>query len=397
MSYIERRFERISRIDNNSILWEYSDVEPLENDNPVGPRWIRNYVNDTYWFVDLNGNAIQVDIDRWNIRGNVGLDVENEYIGNYDAVDLPFRTNNQERVRITSEGNVIIGNGADSNSALLNLYSLSKGFLPPRMDTSQKSEIETPEDGLIVFDTTLNSLSIYYDSDWHQIGAGGGVTSFNERTGDIILLDSDVTTALGYTPENVSNKVTTIVPELINDTEYPSTSAVYNYITTAISKSFGAFQTDESQFAAANNIGYGVRFNTIDIGGYGVNIEGDSFGNKTLIQFEKAGFYNIQFSFQFINSDTQIKDVTIWLRKNGEDTSADIAGTGGFVSIPNKHGGVNGHNIVAWNYFVQANAGDFFQLVWSTTDHNHVSMEYLSAGDPPPSCASAILTVNQIN
>jgi hypothetical protein len=265
------------------------------------------------------------------------------------------------------------------------------------MDTSQKSEIETPEDGLIVFDTTLNSLSIYYDSAWHQIGAGGGVTSFNERTGDIILLDSDVTTALGYTPENIANKVTTIVPELINDTEYPSTSAVYNYITTAISKSFGQFQEDSSQYAAASNIGYGVRFGIIDIGGYGVSVEGDSFGNKTLIQFEKAGFYNIQFSFQFINADTQIKDVTIWLRKNGEDTSADIAGTGGFVSIPNKHGGINGHNIVAWNYFVQANAGDFFQLVWSTTDHDHISMEYLAAGNPPPSCASAILTVNQVN
>jgi hypothetical protein len=397
MSYIERRFERISRIDNNSILWEYSDVEPLENDNPVGPRWIRNYVNDTYWFIDLNGNAIQVDIDRWNIRGNIGLDVENEYIGNYDAVDLPFRTNNQERVRITSEGNVIIGNGADSNSALLNLYSLSKGFLPPRMDTSQKSEIETPEDGLIVFDTTLNSLSIYYDSAWHQIGAGGGVTSFNERTGDIILLDSDVTTALGYTPENVTNKVTTIVPELVNDTEYPSTSAVYNYITTAISKSFGQFQEDASQYATANNIGYGVRFGIIDIGGYGVSVEGDSFGNKTLIQIANTGVYNIQFSFQFQNLHNQIEDVVIWIRKNGENTEEDIPATAGFVSVPNSHGGRPGTIIAAWNYFVQANAGDFFQLVWSTSDHTHVSMEYYKSGSPPPSAASAILTVNQIN
>ena len=397
MSYIERRFERISRIDNNSILWEYSDVEPLENDNPVGPRWIRNYVNDTYWFIDLNGNAIQVDIDRWNIRGNIGLDVENEYIGNYDAVDLPFRTNNEERVRITADGNVIIGNGADSNSALLNLYSLSKGFLPPRMNTDQKSEIETPEDGLIVFDTTLNSLSIYYDSAWHQIGAGGGVTSFNERTGDIILLDSDVTTALGYTPENVANKVTTIVPELINDTEYPSTSAVYNYVATAVSKSFGAFQEDASQYAADSNIGYGVRFGIIDIGGYGVSVEGDSFGNKTLIQIANTGVYNIQFSFQFQNLHNQIEDVVIWIRKNGETTAEDIPATAGFVSVPNSHGGRPGTIIAAWNYFVQANSGDFYQLVWSTSDHTHVSMEYYPTGSPPPSAASAILTVNQVN
>ncbi len=187
MSYIERRFERISRIDNNSILWEYSDVEPLENDNPVGPRWIRNYVNDTYWFIDLNGNAIQVDIDRWNIRGNIGLDVENEYIGNYDAVDLPFRTNNEERLRITAEGNVIIGTDVNSTSAILNLYSLSKGFLPPRMTTSQKLEISSPEDGLMVFDTDLQGLFIYYNMTWNAIGGGGGVLSFNGRTGDVTL------------------------------------------------------------------------------------------------------------------------------------------------------------------------------------------------------------------
>jgi hypothetical protein len=401
MSYIERRFERISRIDNNSILWEYSDKEPLENDNSPGPRWIRNYVNDTYWFVDLNGNAIQVDIDRWNIRGNIGLDVENEYIGNYDAVDLPFRTDNEERVRITAEGNVIIGNGADASSALLNLYSLSKGFLPPRMTTTQKNNIISPEDGLIVFDTTLNSLSIYYASAWHEIGGGGGgVLSFNTRTGDVTLLDTDITTALGFTPENVANKVSEIVPELINDTNYPSTSAVYNYIASIISnlpsKYYGAWQDDANQNTTANNVGVGVRFNTTDIGGHGIDIVEDSSNNKTLIKVDNSGAYNIQFSFQFKNSDTQIKDVSIWLRKNGDHSAHDIAGTGGFVSVPNKHGGVNGHLIAAWNYFVEAEAGDFFQIVWSTTDHDHITMEYIPANSSP-SCASSILTVNQVN
>jgi hypothetical protein len=397
-NYIYRVLDRISKIENNSILWEYSDTDPLEIGNEAGIRWVRNYLNETYWFIDADGNAIQIDIDRWNLRGNIGINPEINYIGNYDYVDLPFRTNNEERLRITADGNVIIGGGADSISALLNLNSTSKGFLPPRMDTSQKSEIETPEDGLIVFDTTLNSLSIYYDSAWHQlVFSDGCVTSFNERTGDVTLLDTDVTTALGYTPENVANKVTTIVPELINDTEYPSTSAVYNYITTAVSKSFGAFQDDATQYAAASNIGYGVKFNTIDIGGYGVSIEADSLGDKTFIQFEKAGFYNIQFSFQFQNLHNQIEDVTIWIRKNGETTAEDVPATAGFVSVPNSHGGRPGTIIAAWNYFVQANAGDFYQLVWSTTDHTNVSMEYYPAGSPPPSAASAILTVNQVN
>lgn len=397
-NYIYRVLDRISKIQNSSILWEYSDTDPLEIGNEVGIRWLRNYLNETYWFIDADGNAIQVDINDWGIHGNIGMNPETNYIGNYDDVDLPFRTNNEERVRITADGNVLIGTDINSTSAILNLYSISKGFLPPRMTTSQKLEISNPEDGLMVFDTDLQGLYLYYNMTWNAIGGGGGVLSFNGRTGDVTLLDEDVISALGYTPENVANKVTTIVPELINDTEYPSTSAVYNYVASAIPvKSYGAFQQDSSQYATDNNVGHGVMFNTNDIVGHGVEILGDSFGNKTLISFQNSGTYNIQFSLQFVNEDTQLQDVTVWLRRNGEDTSADVVGTGGFVSVPNKHGGVNGHNIVAWNYFVELNAGDFYQLVWSTTDYTHVSMQYLTAGNPPPSCASAILTVNQIN
>jgi hypothetical protein len=110
-----------------------------------------------------------------------------------------------------------------------------------------------------------------------------------------------------------------------------------------------------------------------------------------------AWYYNIQFSFQFQNADNQLHDVSIWLRKNGQNTAADVAGSGGFVSVPNSHGGTPGHCIVAWNYFVQANANDYFQLVWSTNSAANVTMEFYPAGSPPPSSASAILTVNQVN
>lgn len=162
-------------------------------------------------------------------------------------------------------------------------------------------------------------------------------------------------------------------------------------------KSYGAWQTDTTQTAAVNNTGYGVKFDIGDITGHGVVIQPDALGNNTLIKFVNAGTYNIQFSFQFQNSDNQLHDVSIWLRKNGQNTAADVAGSGGFVSVPNSHGGTPGHCIVAWNYFVQANANDYFQLVWSTNSAANVTMQFYAAGSPPPSSASAILTVNQVN
>jgi len=176
-----------------------------------------------------------------------------------------------------------------------------------------------------------------------------------------------------------------------------STLNIPNYTTTSAAKYIGAWQDNATQTAASNNVGYGVRFGTPDISGLGIDINNDSLGNPTLIKMNYTGYYNIQFSFQFQNTDTGDQDVSIWLRKNGSTTPYDVASSAGFVSIPSSHGGTPGHTIAAWNYFVEANAGDFFQLVWSTTLASRVTMQYYPAGNPPPSAASAILTVNQVN
>jgi hypothetical protein len=100
--------------------------------------------------------------------------------------------------------------------------------------------------------------------------------------------------------------------------------------------------------------------------------------------------YNLQFSLQLENSDTQEHDVTIWLRKNG----ADVAGTSGFVAVVAKHGGINGHTITSWNYLLSVVGGEYYELVWSATS-TQITMPFIPAGSPPPSTASAIFTVTQ--
>ena len=51
-------------------------------------------------------------------------------------------------------------------SAILSLDSVSRGFLPPRMTTTQKNAIATPAAGLQVYDTTLNQMSYYNGTTW---------------------------------------------------------------------------------------------------------------------------------------------------------------------------------------------------------------------------------------
>ncbi len=57
------------------------------------------------------------------------------------------------------------GSPADA-SALLDVKSTSKGFLPPRMSTVQRDLITTPAAGLVIFNTNINSLQLYNGTGW---------------------------------------------------------------------------------------------------------------------------------------------------------------------------------------------------------------------------------------
>lgn len=61
------------------------------------------------------------------------------------------------------------GNTADA-SAILELKSTTQGFLPPRMDSTARTSISSPAVGLIVFDTTTDSLWVFNSgSGWKEI------------------------------------------------------------------------------------------------------------------------------------------------------------------------------------------------------------------------------------
>jgi hypothetical protein len=54
-------------------------------------------------------------------------------------------------------------------SAQLELTSTTKGFLPPRMTTTQINAIASPATGLEVFNTTLNCTCFYNGTSWRQV------------------------------------------------------------------------------------------------------------------------------------------------------------------------------------------------------------------------------------
>ena len=59
-------------------------------------------------------------------------------------------------------GAVSIGSGSTpSTKAILDLTSTTKGFLPPRMTTTQRDAITSPVAGLMIYNTTTNKLNVY--------------------------------------------------------------------------------------------------------------------------------------------------------------------------------------------------------------------------------------------
>jgi hypothetical protein len=57
------------------------------------------------------------------------------------------------------------------NSAMLDVYSLSKGLLVPRLTSTQRIGISAPADGLLVYDTDADTYYYYANSAWHTIDA----------------------------------------------------------------------------------------------------------------------------------------------------------------------------------------------------------------------------------
>ena len=149
---------------------------------------------------------------------------------------------------------------------------------------------------------------------------------------------------------------------------------------------YGAFSSDQDQTATINTATL-MTLNTTDFSNQ-VSIA------SSKITVQNAGIYNLQFSAQFQNTDTAFQDVYIWLRQNG----VDIPGSTGFVSVPNRHAGTDGHLIVGWNYFISMEATDYVEIYWSIPS-TAVSIQHLAASGSPtkPSTQSVVATMSFVS
>lgn len=67
--------------------------------------------------------------------------------------------------------NAQVGIGTETGhpSSILDVSSTTRGLLPPRLTTAQRDAIASPAAGLMIFNTTTNTLNIYTGAIWYQV------------------------------------------------------------------------------------------------------------------------------------------------------------------------------------------------------------------------------------
>jgi hypothetical protein len=91
----------------------------------------------------------------------------------------------------------------------------------------------------------IKNSNTNYDTAWAN-PPSSGVSSFNTRIGDVTLDSSDVTDALTFTPEDVSNKVQNLSSP--DAATYPSTDAVSNAIENLLGSTFETVSKNLKQY-----------------------------------------------------------------------------------------------------------------------------------------------------
>lgn len=150
----------------------------------------------------------------------------------------------------------------------------------------------------------------------------------------------------------------------------------------------GSFLSTLDQLAVSTTAAYAVTYNTTDIS------NSVSVTNNSRITVTYSGIYNLQFSIQFVNTSVQIHDVDVWAAVNG----TNLSNSNSRFSVPNSHGGTDGHLIAALNLFLTLQAGDYVELYWHT-DNTNVSIQYLPAATTPtrPATPSVIATMTFVS
>ena len=237
---------------------------------------------------------------------------------------------------------------------------------PPRVPLTD------PRSGLIAREWYLFFLSLFNQT-------GGSAVSLEDVQKGPPTQDLDINALLAQASLNAesSSALLSQYATLANDVQALEVAPAYTPQLPRLR--YGSFYDTTDQTAAVINTAYGMTFNSTDI------TKGVTIGTPTSrVYVDTHNVYNIQFSAQFVNTAGGTHNVWVWLRKNG----TNVANSATTLRLQ----GNNAETVAAWNFLLDMNAGDYFELMWEVSDLA-VALLADPASAVHPAIPSIILTV----
>lgn len=314
----------------------------------------------------------------WKTAGNSNTNPSANFIGTTDAADWVIRTNNLERARVTSAGNVGIGTPTPNNSALVEIASTTRGVLVPRIvltATTVAAPVAAPATSLLVYNTNTAAdvTPGYYfwdgskwvrlidannnSNDWKLLGNAGTNAAINfigtTDAVDWVVRTSNLERMRVLSAGNVG--IGTAIPSNLltvnNMGVTASTTATYPFaiarnnnveLTAGSDASFAYFQSWNSKPLLINSQGNFVAINkaaapiqNLDVNGrMNVNLGVIQRGTTQITATNDLGLYS-QVAGNWIRIASNAAPIKFFVDQGGGNS----AGTNALVNMENAFGG----------------------------------------------------------
>ena len=249
------------------------------------------------------------------------------------------------------------------------LIEKSLGLLAEPSDVKQQNDPLTPlNQNFVTLDQLQQHYKLFINRIQQQLSTlGGGGETRLRYLDDVVGV---ATNSSFYDDKFLQWNSTTNEAEFVTINSGNIVGIVTGY--------YGSFYDTTTQNVVGVNTYQPVRLNTTDLSNQ------VSIANSSHIVVANSGVYNIQFSLQIDKTQGSGAHIYIWLKKN----DIDVSNSATELAVQ----GTSSEIVAAWNFVVQSEANDYYELMWSATD-SHIRLKAVGASAVVPAIPSIILTV----
>jgi len=249
------------------------------------------------------------------------------------------------------------------------LIEKSLGLLSEPSNVKQQNDPLTPTDQkFATFEDLQKHYNLFLNRIQQQLSTlGGGGETQIRYLDDVVGV---ATNSSNYNSKFLQWNSSSNKAEFVNINSGNVSGIVTGY--------YGNFFDTTTQTIVGVSTHQPVRLNTTDLSNQ------VSIANSSHIVIANSGIYNIQFSLQIDKTQGSGAHIYIWLRKNG----LDVPNSATELAVQ----GTSSEIVAAWNFVVESNANDYYELMISATDI-HIRLKAASASGVVPAIPSVIVSV----